>query len=133
AVRRAGALRVDAEQLTALQHLDAALDRRLARPRVLVCDEITSGLDTVTRRTILAVLDRLLHDQPDLALVWITHDLGTAARADRILVLDAGDVVEQGPVTRVLTAPGHPFTAALVEASGEGREANREPRTATRA
>ncbi|MEU4205801.1 ATP-binding cassette domain-containing protein [Streptomyces sp. NPDC026294] len=112
----------------------AALARALlARPRVLVCDEITSGLDTVTRRTILAVLDRLLHDQPDLALVWITHDLGTAARADRILVLDAGDVVEQGPVTRVLTAPGHPFTAALVEASGEGREANREPRTATRA
>lgn len=112
----------------------AALARALlARPRVLVCDEITSGLDTVTRRTILAVLDRLLHDQPDLALVWITHDLGTAARADRVLVLDAGDVVEQGPATRILTAPGHPFTAALVEASGEGREANREPRTATRA
>ncbi|WP_033039407.1 ABC transporter ATP-binding protein [Streptomyces monomycini] len=112
----------------------AALARALlAHPRVLVCDEITSGLDTVTRRTILAVLDRLLRDQPDLALVWITHDLDTAARADRILVLDAGDVVEQGPTVHVLTAPGHPFTAALVEASEERREAIREPRTASRA
>ncbi|MFK8849677.1 ABC transporter ATP-binding protein [Streptomyces sp. Ac-502] len=112
----------------------AALARALlAHPRVLVCDEITSGLDTVTRRTVLAVLDRLLRDQPDLALVWITHDLDTAARADRILVLDAGDVVEQGPTARVLTAPGHPFTAALVEASGEKREASRGPRTASRA
>ncbi|MFI2242430.1 ABC transporter ATP-binding protein [Streptomyces chrestomyceticus] len=112
----------------------AALARALlARPRVLVCDEITSGLDAVTRRTILAVLDRLLRDQSDLALVWITHDLNTAARTDRILVLDTGDVVEQGPATRVLTAPGHPFTAALVEASGEGGGATRGPHTATRA
>ncbi|OKI01302.1 peptide ABC transporter ATP-binding protein [Streptomyces sp. CB02923] len=96
----------------------AALARALlAHPRVLICDEVTSGLDTVTRRSILAVLDRLLCEQPDLALVWITHDLKSVARADRILVLDAGDIVEQGPANRILTAPGHPFTAALVEAS----------------
>ncbi|MFD7665807.1 ABC transporter ATP-binding protein [Streptomyces sp. NPDC059788] len=101
----------------------AALARALlARPRVLVCDEITSGLDAVTRRGILAVLDRLLREQPDLALVWITHDLTTAARADHILVLDAGDTVEQGPARRVLAAPGHPFTAALVAASRGERE-----------
>ncbi|GCD42380.1 ABC transporter ATP-binding protein [Streptomyces paromomycinus] len=110
----------------------AALARALlARPRVLVCDEITSGLDTVTRRTVLAVLDRLLRDQPDLTLVWITHDLNTAAGTDHILVLDTGDVVEQGPAARVLRAPGHPYTAALVEATGEGGEAIRGPRTAT--
>ncbi|MFH9424903.1 ABC transporter ATP-binding protein [Streptomyces sp. NPDC017529] len=104
----------------------AALARALlARPRVLICDEITSGLDTVTRRGILAVLDRLLHEQPDLALVWITHDLGTAATAGHVVVLDAGDVVEQGPADRVLTEPEHPFTAALVEASAGRRAASR--------
>ncbi|MFI0263876.1 ABC transporter ATP-binding protein [Streptomyces sp. NPDC017056] len=103
----------------------AALARALlARPRVLICDEITSGLDTVTRRGILTVLDRHLREQPDLALVWITHDLGTAATAGHVVVLDAGDVVEQGPADRVLTAPEHPFTAALVEASAGQRTAS---------
>ncbi|KOG51704.1 peptide ABC transporter ATPase [Streptomyces griseoflavus] len=100
----------------------AALARALlARPRVLICDEITSGLDTVTRHGILTVLDRRLREQPDLALVWITHDLGTATTADQILVLDAGNPVEQGPTGQVLAAPGHPFTAALVEASSGAR------------
>ncbi|MFH8409772.1 ABC transporter ATP-binding protein [Streptomyces sp. NPDC018019] len=109
----------------------AALARALlARPRVLICDEITSGLDTVTRHGILAVLGRQLREQPDLALIWITHDLSTVTAvtavttADRMLVLDAGDVVEQGPATRILTEPGHPFTAALIEASTNPRTAS---------
>ncbi|MEV5599714.1 ATP-binding cassette domain-containing protein [Streptomyces sp. NPDC052496] len=111
----------------------AALARALlARPRVLICDEITSGLDTVTRRGILAVLDRLLREQPDLALIWITHDLSTVAGTDHILVLDAGDIVEQGPTHRVLTAPGHPFTANLVEASERSDTTPWEARTAGR-
>ncbi|MFF4274202.1 ABC transporter ATP-binding protein [Streptomyces sp. NPDC001536] len=94
----------------------AALARALlARPRVLICDEITSGLDPVTRRGILAILTTLLHDRDDLSLVLITHDLDTAALAHRIAVLDAGELVEQGPAQRVLTAPGHPFTRSLME------------------
>ncbi|MFC9509380.1 ABC transporter ATP-binding protein [Streptomyces sp. NPDC057002] len=94
----------------------AALARALlARPRVLVCDEITSGLDTVTRRGILALLTALVRDRDDLALVLITHDLDTAALAHRIAVLDGGELVEQGPARRVLTEPRHPFTAALAE------------------
>ncbi|WP_328676798.1 ATP-binding cassette domain-containing protein [Streptomyces sp. NBC_00322] len=89
----------------------------LARPRVLICDEITSGLDTVTRRGLLDTLAGLLRDRPELALVLITHDLDTAATAARIAVLDAGELIEQGPAQQVLTAPRHRFTASLVEGS----------------
>jgi peptide/nickel transport system ATP-binding protein len=97
----------------------AALARALlARPRVLICDEITSGLDTVTRRGLLDVLAGLRRERDDLSVVLITHDLDTAAPADRIAVLDAGEVVEQGPMARVLTAPSHPFTRRLLEATG---------------
>ncbi|MFD9322987.1 ABC transporter ATP-binding protein [Streptomyces sp. NPDC060053] len=94
----------------------AALARALlARPRVLICDEITSGLDPITRRGILEVLTGLLHDRDDLSLVLITHDLDTAALAHRIAVLDAGELVEQGPAQRVLTTPSHPFTVSLMK------------------
>ncbi|MBB5937850.1 ABC transporter ATP-binding protein [Streptomyces zagrosensis] len=96
----------------------AALARALlARPRVLLCDEITSGLDTVTRRGILELLVTLLRERSDLALVLITHDLETAALAHRVAVLDAGEIVESGSARQVLTAPRHSFTASLVAAS----------------
>ncbi|MGW0707495.1 ABC transporter ATP-binding protein [Streptomyces sp. NPDC002643] len=96
----------------------------LARPRLLICDEITSGLDTVTRQGILDVLAGLrgsgtgprtgAHASGALSLVLITHDLETAAVADRIAVLDAGELVEEGPARQILTAPKHPFTASLM-------------------
>ncbi|WP_431046573.1 ABC transporter ATP-binding protein [Streptomyces sp. P1-3] len=96
----------------------AALARALvAGPRVLVCDEITSGLDMVTRRGVLDLLAALLRDRRDMALVLITHDLDTAAQASRIAVLDAGEIVEQGTAAQVLTRPRHPFTASLVAAA----------------
>jgi peptide/nickel transport system ATP-binding protein len=94
----------------------AALARALlARPRILICDEITSGLDTVTRRVILGLLAGLLRERDDLSLVLITHDLDTARLADHVAVLDAGEVVEQGPAHRLLTEPRHPATVSLVE------------------
>ncbi|GAA3875914.1 ABC transporter ATP-binding protein [Streptomyces lacrimifluminis] len=97
----------------------AALARALlARPRVLICDEITSGLDTVTRRGLLEVLAGLRRGRDDLSVVLITHDLDIASLADRIAVLDAGEMVEQGSVARVLTEPSHPFTKRLLAAAG---------------
>ncbi|NUT27327.1 MAG: ABC transporter ATP-binding protein [Streptomyces sp.] len=103
----------------------AALARALlARPRVLICDEVTSGLDTVTRRGILDVLAGLTGltgsevsagEREELSLVLITHDLDTARLAHRIAVLDAGELVEQGAARRILTEPRHPFTISLME------------------
>ncbi|MFB8754474.1 ABC transporter ATP-binding protein [Streptomyces nigra] len=89
----------------------------LARPRVLICDEITSGLDPLTRRGVLDLLTGLVEDRGDLSLVLITHDLSTAALADRVAVLDGGELVEEGPTRRVLATPAHPFTIALTGAA----------------
>ncbi|MDB1086408.1 ATP-binding cassette domain-containing protein [Streptomyces sp. ACA25] len=96
----------------------AALARALlARPRVLLCDEITSGLDPVTQRGILALLAGLTAGAEGMGLVLITHDLAVAAElADRIAVIDDGRIVEQGPAAGVLTCPAHPFTRSLLTA-----------------
>ncbi|MGW5446060.1 ABC transporter ATP-binding protein [Streptomyces asiaticus] len=104
------------DQLSGGELQRAALARALlARPRVLICDEITSGLDTINRRGLLELLAQLLRDRDDLSLVLITHDLDIAPLAHHIAVLDAGELVEQGAAPRVLTAPEHPFTVSLLE------------------
>lgn len=74
----------------------AALARALlARPRVLICDELTSGLDAITRRAVLDLLTSLTRGADAPALVLITHDPDVAARADRVVVVDAGRIVEE--------------------------------------
>ncbi|MGA5563522.1 ABC transporter ATP-binding protein [Streptomyces platensis] len=100
----------------------AALARALlARPRVLICDEITSGQDAVTRHSLRTLLAGLLRTHPDLSLVLITHDRDTATLATRIAVLDDGHVMEQGPAGHLLTAPRHPLTAALLQPAPDVR------------
>lgn len=102
----------------------AALARALlAEPQVLICDEITSGLDLVTRHAILDALARHCERQ-DLGLVFITHDLAAAGLlADRIAVLDLGRVVEEGPAQRLITEPQHAFTRALLQAAARSTAA----------
>nr|WP_231492456.1 ABC transporter ATP-binding protein [Glycomyces sp. NRRL B-16210] len=83
-------------------------------PSILVADEPVASLDASVRGEILSLLLRLKEDAGLGALV-ITHDLGLAwSIADRIAIMYLGRIVEQGPVERVLTAPRHPYTRALV-------------------
>ncbi|MEU2494271.1 ATP-binding cassette domain-containing protein [Streptomyces sp. NPDC007883] len=102
-------------ELSGGQRQRVALARTLAaEPRALVCDEITSALDPETASGILDLLDSLRRTL-GLTVVMVTHDLtAVARRAERVVVLGAGRVVEDGPVNRVLVAPEHPLTRELL-------------------
>lgn len=87
-----------------------------AGPHFLVADEPTSALDPPLAVELAALLAGLVHEA-GLGLVYISHALSeVAALADRVAVLDAGRVVEAGPVDSVLTGPRHPTTRALLGA-----------------
>ncbi|MDT0346269.1 ABC transporter ATP-binding protein [Streptomyces litchfieldiae] len=106
----------------------AALARALlARPRVLVCDEITSGLDAGTRAAVLGLLTAPPGERDVPAVVFVTHDLAAAAHADRAIVLDGGRIVERGAARDVLTVPRHPFTAELVKSPDGAARSARNP------
>ncbi len=97
----------------------AALVRALlAEPDLLICDEITSGLDTVVQAELIDVL-RTLQESTRCALLIITHDLSVVASlAGQVAVLDSGRIVEHGATAGLLAEPQHPVTRALVTASG---------------
>ncbi len=89
----------------------------VADPAMLLLDEATSALDVLVAGTILDLLADLQHRR-GLAILMITHDLAVARwLCHRIVVMDAGRIVEQGPTERLIAAPEHPITRKLVAAS----------------
>lgn len=110
------------------QRQRVAIARALAvEPRIILADEPTSMLDVATRLEIMNQL-RALCDAHGIAILFVTHDLPSARYlADRILVLYAGHVVEQGPAREVLTSPSHPYTRLLLDASPHGEGTFLEP------
>ncbi len=93
------------------------------RPRLLVADEPTTALDVTVQKAILEVFADL-RAASGMSLLLVTHDLGVVADvADTIVVMYGGTVVEVGNTTQVMSAPAHPYTAALLGA----RPASRAP------
>ena len=87
------------------------------RPKLLIADEPTTALDVTTQAQILALLRRLV-DEDGMALMLITHDLAVVAgMADRIAIMNQGQVVEAGTLDTVLDEMNHPYTRALFEAA----------------
>ncbi len=87
------------------------------RPRLLIADEPTTALDVTVQAQILELLADLKRDT-GAAMIFITHNLGIVAEiADRVVVMYAGQVVEEGPVAEVFARPLHPYTAALLAAT----------------
>jgi oligopeptide/dipeptide ABC transporter ATP-binding protein len=88
----------------------------MARPRILFADEPTTALDVTVQADILALLAQLC-EELGMALLIVTHDLGVvAALADRVAVMYAGRVVEEGTAAALLSWPRHPYTGGLLAA-----------------
>lgn len=95
-------------------------------PELLIADEATTALD-VTLKVQIADLLRDLQDELGMGMIFVTHELGMVADlADTVAVMYAGQVVETGDVAELLRAPQHPYTAALLESSSQGRPRGEE-------
>ena len=85
------------------------------RPQLLIADEPTTALDVTIQAQILDLIDDL-QDEFGMSVLFITHDLGVVAETcDRVAVMYAGEIVEEGPVDEIFHDPSHPYTYALLE------------------
>ena len=102
------------------------------RPQLLLADEPTSALDKMLERQVLQLLDRERRER-GLGVLYITHNIASVAPfADRVLVMDAGSIVESGPTARVLAAPQQDYTRELLAASQLAPDSRRRPAPAER-
>ena len=102
-------------QLSGGQKQRVGIARALAtKPKLLLCDEATSALDPQTTASVLQLLSDI-NRELGLTIVLITHEMDVVRRiCDRVAVLDAGHLVESGPVTQVFLHPSHPTTRRFV-------------------
>jgi len=88
-----------------------------SHPKLLIADEPTSALDVTVQKKILDHLETLTNES-NTAVIFITHDLGLAAeRAENLVVMNRGRIVESGPALEILQDPRHPYTQRLVAAA----------------
>jgi len=86
-------------------------------PKLLIADEPTTALDVTIQAQILDLMNRL-RDERNMAIVLITHDLGVVAEiADSVIVMYAGNIVEQGDVYELFAQPQHPYTKGLLSST----------------
>ena len=109
-------------ELSGGQRQRANLARALAaEPKLIICDEITSALDTIVAQQILDLLESL-QDDLGISYMFITHDIATVSKiSERIAVMYQGRIIQQGPVDEVLTPPCHEYTQLLLNSVPEMR------------
>ena len=96
-------------------------------PKVLIADEPTAFLDSSVQAKILKLLLNL-QEQRGLSMLFITHDIAVARKnSDRIAVMQEGRIVEEGPASKIVTDPSHPYTRSLLEAAAELHSKVEEP------
>ena len=90
------------------------------QPQLLLADEPTTALDATVQIQILLLL-RELQKEMGLSVIFVTHDIGAAVEvADRIAVMYAGRIVEEGPARTLMREPRHPYTRALLQSRADG-------------
>ncbi len=103
------------QELSGGQKQRVNLARALAaKPDIVLCDEVTSSLDSVVRASVIELIHEL-RQKLGVSFMFISHDISTiASMAEEVVVMYQGRIVEQGPTTQILHAPEHPYTKVLM-------------------